>query len=756
MDSMADNEDTITENLVFNDGQALGAIKDLTDAVVGLTGQISNLLNALGKVQSTGDGAAEGVNNLKESEGEAEGATDAFTGAMQRAGVALQMAFGLGVYQIVNGVVNIIKGGVQDGLDFAQAMFLISTAVDQMRAAGVDVQFQDLSNIVTDLGPKLKVFSNLDLAKVTGEVAAIAGQFGATRDQVEGLVEFASIAQMRLGTDAVTNANLVSAALINITSARSTQILKAMGVEISAQDIYNEAVKEGIANNAKNYQGLDETTRQYAGINLILQQRVNWEKWITDYQKTSIGQVKDIGAEWHNLWTEWGIDITNVMPQLTKVFDMLLYIISFWSGFIQAIRDLMGGNLSELMTGNFIQDVANRMGEAYKFYTNPSPTQVTGAPTSPSGTPLGTPPGPVGLTPQDQTKIEADAEKEIISLHDSEAAALEKIQVDLDNKLIDIQTKYTRDMAALDVEQANQAIKIRSDAAETLLVDAEKKRLSDIEAQQKYYEELQVLQDQFQLSLEEALRSRDAKTIIHLIEQNALNKQEKYRQYQDENVIRNENYQQEIELAKQKEAYDLQQLQVQMDERRAALAVQRDNEIADANLQAKRQNDAEVVDINNRLKAWADGLQLQYTITDTEMKNIYNNIKSYLGAGGYVDSIYTYIIARMAQVYAALGAGYSGIGGGSSNPKSTAFASGGSLFANTPTQVTFGEAGPELAMFMPLGSRFGGAPSMSFAGGNTGGNIQLQVTLDENLQAQIVQTSLNNVALAIDRINRQA
>jgi hypothetical protein len=84
---------------------------------------------------------------------------------------------------------------------------------------------------------------------------------------------------------------------------------------------------------------------------------------------------------------------------------MLLSIISFWSGFIQAIRDLRGGNLSELMIGNFIQDVANRMGEAYKFYTNPSPTQVTGAPTSPSGTPLGAPPGPVGLTPQDQNKI---------------------------------------------------------------------------------------------------------------------------------------------------------------------------------------------------------------------------------------------------------------------------------------------------------------------------------------------------------------
>jgi hypothetical protein len=80
-------------------------------------------------------------------------------------------------------------------------------------------------------------------------------------------------------------------------------------------------------------------------------------------------------------------------------------------------------------------------------------------------------------------------------------------------------------------------------------------------------------------------------------------------------------------------------------------------------------------------------------------------------------------------------------------------AKGGSLFANTPTSVTFGEAGPELAMFMPLGSGFAGSPSASFARGS-GGAIQLQVTLDDNLQAQIVNTTLNNVALSIDRMQR--
>ena len=107
----------------------------------------------------------------------------------------------------------------------------------------------------------------------------------------------------------------------------------------------------------------------------------------------------------------------------------------------------------------------------------------------------------------------------------------------------------------------------------------------------------------------------------------------------------------------------------------------------------------------------------------------------------------------MAQVYAALGAGTdTPLGYGHGN----GMAAGGSLFANKPTSVTFGEAGPELAMFLPLGSNFG-SPSASFAGGGgAGGSLQLQLLLDPNLEARIVQTSLNNVALTIDRVQRQS
>jgi hypothetical protein len=556
-----------------------------------------------------------------------------------------------------------------------------------------------------------------------------------------------------LGTDAVANANLVSAALLNITNARSTQILKSMGVEISQQDVLNEAQKEGIDNGATTYANLSETAKLQAGIAIIMEQKANWEKWLIDYQATSVGQVKDLGAEWTNLWTGFGLVMTNAMPAVAKLFDYIIGSIAVASGGLKTFFDM----LSQGSWKNFLADLDKNITTVYDLYTNPSPSTVKGAPTSPSGTPLGTPAAPDALTATDQAKIEADAEKQIIDLHDSEAAALEKIQVNLGNKLIDLKTKNVRDLAAIDVDAQNKAISIAQDTAETLLVDAEKKRLDDIEAQQKYYEELTNLRNTFELNLEDALRSRDAKTIIHLIEQYDLSKQQKAQQYADETVIRNENYQQEIDLANQQEQYKLEQLKQEVAQRKAALAIQYQQEIADAKTNADRQTTAEQVDISNRIKAWEDGLMLQYTITDTQMKSIYENINAYLGKNGYVDSVYTYIIARMMQVYAAM----SSLGGATTTPADTplgyghgnGMAKGGSLFANTPTSVTFGEAGPELAMFMPLGSGFAGSPSASFAGGS-GGNIQLQVTLDDNLQAQIVNTTLNNVALSIDRMQR--
>jgi hypothetical protein len=753
MDYMPDEVDTLTEDIILNDSQALADLEKLVTGVTALNDKFIMLLGTLGETNGQLQTTAEDTQNVSQAETVAEGSTNAFAAALQKAGIALQAAFGLGVYQIINNTLGLIKGGIQDGLDFAQSMFLINSAIDEMRGAGVDVQFQDLSKIVTDLGPKLQAFSNLDLSKAVGQVAALAGQFGVTADQVSTLTEFSAVASERMGTDIVTNATTVSAALENMTTQMSRRIQVMTGAQISSQDIYNEAVLLGIDNGAKTYNNLTNEEKVQAGIAVIEEKRADWQKWEAEYQSTSVGKVKDLGAAWQNLWTGWGIAITNLMPQLTGMFDYVIANLAMVSGYLQteidAVKAFMGGNPMDW--SQFLAEANANAEQVYKLYTNPSPSQVKGSPTTPSATPLGTPPVTSGLSAQDQLKVEADMEKQIVDLHDSEAAALEKIQTNLGNKLVDITTKYDRALVAEDVQAQNERQKIYDQTAESLATAAEHERLSELEAQQKYQEDLQNLMDSFQANLEDALRARDAKTIIHLIEEYDNQKLEKARQYKDDQTLREENYKQEIEDIKRQEQFNLQELAIQVAERKAALKVQADQEAADAKLNAQRQTDAETVDIANRIKAWEDGLKLQYDITDEQMKNIYNDVNAYLGKNGYIDQIYTYIIERMAQVYAALGAGTdTPLGYGHGN----GMAAGGSLFANKPTSVTFGEAGPELAMFLPLGSNFG-SPSASFAGGGGGGSLQLQITLDPNLQAQIVQTSLDNVALSIDRMQRQ-
>jgi hypothetical protein len=64
-----------------------------------------------------------------------------------------------------------------------------------------------------------------------------------------------------------------------------------------------------------------------------------------------------------------------------------------------------------------------------------------------------------------------------------------------------------------------------------------------------------------------------------------------------------------------------------------------------------------------------------------------------------------------------------GGGGNGSGPGATTgpFAEGGSVIANTRTTATFGEAGPELAMFIPLRGGRGSVSGGGFGGGSGGG-----------------------------------
>ena len=423
-------------------------------------------------------------------------------------------------------------------------------------------------------------------------------------------------------------------------------------VEMNAIDIYNKAVQLGLDNGAKTYTQLSDNSKVIAGTAVLEEHLADLRKNESAYLDVAPGKVKSLGAAWDNLWTGFGIAVTNIMPKLVDLFHDLVGQISAGAAALGTFIDIMTGGFNRTWTGaEIMQDYLSKFNQAYNLYTNPPPTAVTGSPSSPSTTPLGTGGGSnvtdvtgkaviSGLTstPQQESSVTlaAQAEKEIISIQDDEAAKLAKIETDKVNKITDIETKYNasmealavdkadklqaietkyaRDLEALYVDEANKAQAIQANTNETLLTDSEKYQLDELQAQQKYQEELQSLNDTLNLDLEDALRARDAKTIIRLIEQYDAQKTQKAQQYADAETIRQQNYQQELDLEKQQEAYQLQQLQVDTQvraqalatqrtqeiqdlntdiaQRQAALATERDQEIAAANLAAQRETEA--------------------------------------------------------------------------------------------------------------------------------------------------------------------
>lgn len=87
-----------------------------------------------------------------------------------------------------------------------------------------------------------------------------------------------------------------------------------------------------------------------------------------------------------------------------------------------------------------------------------------------------------------------------------------------------------------------------------------------------------------------------------------------------------------------------------------------------------------------------------------------------------------------------------------------AYASGGVALASSATTATFGESGvPELAMFLPLNaspssilnnaSGFGG-------GGGAGGSVLVRVELSPDLEGRIVNNTLQQAALSVEKVYR--
>jgi hypothetical protein len=331
------------------------------------------------------------------------------------------------------------------------------------------------------------------------------------------------------------------------------------------------------------------------------------------------------------------------------------------------------------------------------------------------------------------------------------ADTLAKIDVDFGRRRKDAALNLTRDMRDIDEGAQEDVIDATVDHQEELFRLEEDHKLK-----------MQRLEEAFLFDLEDAVRERDARGVLMAIRR--FNQQKKEME-QDKNIRTRrlkedfKNELKEIELERRRRrAERMLEFGEQQDDLAEQEARRREDALA---AQARAERDLHAAN-ERKLKILGEGFLAEFMQANFSLNEIFELMRDYLGEGGFVDQLYDYIAGRAASLNlvpnVSLSSQTSTDTADYGGPGGLGHQRGGTLFATSPTMAVFGEGGPERVDFTPL-SAGTGLPKAGFEGGAAGGgatDINLEVMLEDGLEAHLVDQAMDGVANVLLSIGRKA
>lgn len=296
-----------------------------------------------------------------------------------------------------------------------------------------------------------------------------------------------------------------------------------------------------------------------------------------------------------------------------------------------------------------------------------------------------------------QRAIQAERQLEDAAIQ--RARKIEDMERQSAQRRAQIEEQYAQTIADIEAQAAEQRRSRQIDLA---------RQLEQIE--RNYQERKRAIQAQFAVSFQNAVRSRDALALVEAIRTRKKDLDEAKRQRDQDRSEAQTNY-------AQQEQEQQRSLQRQIEAAKRARAQQ----IADAQ-EAQRQELEDLARTDQR--KLEDQQRADQRFLQDQQRAFRDQQVQAMAAYRQNESIYTQHLQRMLQltntyiprIFTGMGTGRPQLGsiGGSGVQQ---MAEGGALIANSATNVTFGEAGPELAIFQPL-SQMGpvNAPSPQVTG----------------------------------------
>lgn len=683
----------------------------------------------------------------------------------------------MAIFLVTKFIADAIGGAIRGIKQLELAMYNLSVAEKTLSRAGIEItpkDFQDIIKAVEDLGLAI---SRVDIVKSVSELATGLQDLGLSREQLEGLARAAAIIATAEG---LSMENVVDQLTQGI--AKGGRGLADLDIQVDAAVIKQRALEEGLVASEEAWNNLTAAQKQSIetqALYLIILDSANTKlEELGMLEKSVTILSKEASANWEDFLAKLGLITSPAikgglsfliwgMEQLLKLAETgrLLYL-GFMGvvvgGFI-ALRGLLKGNVDTLseftqLWKQAAQDVWKTLNESMQ------PPVGEDTPTAPDTSPI----------VENQEDLQDALEKmndEILEAQIKLAQDMEEAAIDLGRKLEDIAIEYARKRADAERDYASRVRDINADYREKIAdiqskqaEEAQRARNDELEREAKFQEQMRQLKEEFLMNLEDALHERDARQVLRLIDQYNMQKAQAER----EHALEQENAQREQEERQAKFARERADAER---ERKAKLAeAQRDYQDKLAKLKADEEAERAAAELayQRKIQDLEREMQDRLEIVAANLVAEFNLTKEGLDA---ILALYQKYYAEISQIYAAmntmlqgqqnLGSGNApktGSGRGSTVGGHKKFAEGGSMLANQPTTVTFGEGrGWELATFTPLESQ-GNDINKLFTNLSSGGGaeekIGLEVVLSPDLEARVVKNAMGQVSNVITTVRR--
>lgn len=765
-------------------------------------------------MSDSGEGSALFGQMQKQGWIEVGDAVDEGTGRAVRGIDAMRIALGavvaMIVFQVIQAFQSLFTMAVTGLREMETGLYNLANAEKNLSEQGIGITPEDLQAIIDKLQKLDPLLSKIQATELVSSIATrVAPQVGFNKEQIQQLSEAIAILSIRnkgLGKSFEEVEKQVTDAFL---TGKVSVAINNLGVKINDQIVKDEALRLGLVKTADEFDKLtgkvEANVKAQALLSLVSANANKDLAHLPDYFKTADAAFGIFQARLQDVMTKIGQQAGPLIKQifldlatlLGKVLDYLTKndkaVASFVSGlmilakFVGIIINLFVNLIMVLsQVGAAITNVLSKIPGVNSIIKGLNPSSQNSV-----DTPTGTSSDASDKEAQNQANVAkavAEGQSKIQDLMQESADKKADIETEYGRKLEDIAQDYSHKVEDIERDTAqkredalrnyNQKVEdVNRKADEDVAQAKEDARRKEIDREKQFQEKMRELRDKFLFDLEDALRERDARAVLRLIRQYNLdkknleerNKLERQQAKKDlATKLQDIERERQLKLQAAKREYDDKLQEIAIGEQRALdeAKIWQQRQLADAALWHQRQLQEYQQYLQRKLRDLANALIKEYQLTAAGAAAIYKLLQGYFGANGAIAGLFNNQLS--ASLNGILSTSSSGVGGTSgqgsfastfntvTNGMGYGFAEGGSFIATRPTKLLVGERDAEKIDVTPLnrvgnnvGKIFGDKSAMGM-----GGDVSIRLELSPDLEARIVDSSLENLSVHIDRISR--